>query len=269
MPTGIRILFGTANDANGNPVATWAGQIELVQQPEDYNAGTFVSTTAPATLNFSAVDFLGGATYPGQIDEATVEAGDYFTSSGHAPHRINQVSGTPPGVQSIQLDSALTQPLTPGTQYAIVRGPRRLPSEDIISFARPHSNLPPNIVIDNTTVQIPGSASTTTLCQNLPLRTLLDSSNPQGIQVAEIVFAPSGALVGQGTGAGQVFLWLRDPSLLGQKPPANGTQATVGAPLIVSIQIRTGLISVYPVATWAVPTDDPYAAAKAGHASGM
>ncbi len=40
LPTGIRILFGTGKDKNGNPVATFASQVELVQQPEDYTAGT-------------------------------------------------------------------------------------------------------------------------------------------------------------------------------------------------------------------------------------
>ena len=49
---------------------------------------------------------------------------------------------------------------------------------------------------------------------------------------------------------------------------------TSGAPLIVSIQVRTGFISVYPVAPWNTglpisPTNDPYAFAKDGRASGM
>ena len=127
-------------------------------------------------------------------------------------------------------------------------------SEDLIS-------LPPSIVIDNSPFgSLPG------LCQNLPLRTLIDSNNPhRQCPVAEIVFAPSGALIGQGTQADKVLLWLRDPS-----QPA----ATAGAPVLVSIQVRTGLISVYPVAPWnggpiVVPNNDPYSFAKDGHASGM
>ncbi len=145
--------------------------------------------------------------------------------------------------------------MSPGAQYAIVRGPRRLASEDLIS-------LPPSIVIDNSPFgSLPG------LCQNLPLRTLIDVQQPapRTFQVAEIVFAPSGALIGQGTQADKVLLWLRDPS-----QPA----ATAGAPVLVSIQVRTGLISVYPVAPWnggpiVVPNNDPYAFAKDGRASGM
>ena len=273
LPTGIRILFPLGANLKVNAVGTpvQASQIVLIQQPEDYNAGLCqgVPTASPPlnTLQFTGVDFLGGAAYPGQIDEATVEAGDYFYSPGAlpaAPHRISAVSGNPPGVQSITLDSPITS-MTAGMQYAIIRGPRRLPSEDVITLGA-LINGTASMVIDDSTVTIPGSAATTNLCQNLPLRLLVDSNNPNGVQVAEIVFAPSGALIGQGTSADKVLLWLRDPS---QPQPSNGTQATVGAPLIVSIQIRTGLISVYPVAAWTVPTDDPYAFAKDGRASGM
>ena len=44
VPTGIRLLFGT----NGLP-PTQCGQIELVQQPEDYNAGQCHGTATPTT----------------------------------------------------------------------------------------------------------------------------------------------------------------------------------------------------------------------------
>ncbi len=250
VPTGIRILLG-----NNVPNPNWAGQIQLVQQPEDYNAGQCQAAAIGATsLSFSGVDFLGGAQYPGEIDEATVEAGDYFTAPTHNPHLITAVTGAPPN-GTIQFQpgggSPLANQMIQGMQYAIVRGPRRLPSEDIIQ-------LPPSIVIDNTTFGgIP-------LCQNLPFRTLTDSNNPNGVPVAEIVFAPSGALIGQGTQTNKVLLWLRDPS---QADPRSG------APVLVCIQVRTGFISVYPVAPWnggAISAgNDPYAFAEDGRASGM
>ena len=56
-------------------------QLELIQQPEDYNAGSveLAGTVATVTpLTFASVDFQGGAAYPGEIDESTVQAGDYF-----------------------------------------------------------------------------------------------------------------------------------------------------------------------------------------------
>ena len=61
--------------------------------------------------------------------------------------------------------------------------------------------------------------------------------------------------MGQGTGADKIYLWLRDPSL-----PVTG-----GAPLIMSVQIRTGFIGVFPVA----PGADPYAFARDPRASGL
>jgi prepilin-type N-terminal cleavage/methylation domain-containing protein len=263
LPTGIRILFANATDKNGNP-AVWASQVQLVQQPEDYTAGLILSTTqiAPFTVSFvpGSVDFQGGAAYVGQIDEAPVQAGDYFTTQASiTPHRINSVGVDAAGNPAIFLDSA-PPVLPPGTAYAIVRGPRRLPSEDVIQ-------LPPSIVVDDSVYPQPPGPTSIQLCQNLPQRTLVDST--QTMQVAEIVFAPSGAVIGQGTGADKVLLWLRDPGL---------AAPTGGAPLVVSVQIRTGLISVYPVAAWnstlpfnsiAPPYNDPYQYARDGRASGM
>lgn len=260
VPTGIRILFAPGKDAKGNPVV-WASQLQLVQQPEDYNAGQLMGSAAPIPANSpltfttgpAGVDFQGGAAYPGQIDESTVQAGDYFTLAGvPIPHRINKIDPSLPG--TIYLDSPLA-PFAAGTPYAIIRAPRRLPSEDVIQ-------LPPSVVIDDST-----TASGWTLCQNLPQRSLIDMNNPApGQSVAEIVFAPSGAVVGQGTGADKVLLWLRDP---------NQPAPTAGAPLLLSVQIRTGLIGVYPVApaNLAQPivlgSNDPYSFVKDPRASGL
>ncbi len=251
VPTGIRILFGT----NGLP-PTQANQLQLIQQPEDYNAGLCQGSAMPTnTLTFTGVDFQGGAAYMGEIDEATIQIGDYFTLSGIAtPHRINAIAGVVGGPQTITMDSATAQAVAAGAPYAIIRAPRRLPSEDVIQ-------LPPSVVIDDST-----TAGGWPLCQNLPQRLLIDSMNPNGVPVAEIVFAPSGAVVGQGTGADKVLLWLRDPT-----QPA----ATAGAPLLLSVQIRTGLIGVYPVtpANLAQPivlgNNDPYALVKDPRASGL
>ena len=113
---------------------------------------------------------------------------------------------------------------------------------------------------------MPGTAGTT-FSQNRPF-----SSTGNGA-AREIVFAPSGAIVGQGTGADKIYLWLRDPNPK-LTPVAN--QPLPGAPLILSIQIRTGLIGVYPVAPWIVGTpiniaagNDPYAYVRDPRSSGL
>ncbi len=257
LPTGIRLVFGT----NGLP-ATQCGQIVLVQQPEDYNLGQISSATTgpPWQISFTQVDFMGGADYAGQstlTSESTVEAGDYFTMPGQPPHRINSVlqTSTPPN-GTIQLDSPLATNLLAGTGYAIVRGPRRVPSEDIIT-------LPANMVIENMAF----GPYTTGLCQNLPMRTLVDSKTGAPTQVAEIIFSSAGPLTGQGASYDEVLLWLRDPS-----PNTPPLTPRVGAPQIISIQVRTGIIGVYTVGPWnggAVgPGNDPFVYARDPRASG-
>ena len=225
---GVRILFTSApvppypvfpfpnppyspaqpplTDSQGNP--SFGTQLELIQQPEDYNAGQWTSinstptpigavTYPPGTvLGFSAVDFQGGAAYAGEIDESTVQAGDYFVVQGTTvPHQITQV------VSPTQIVLASSAGTTSNIPYAIVRAPRRLPSEDIIQ-------MPSNMIIDNSAV--PGNAGFN-YCSNIPQRGLIDSSHPSpGVPVSEILFAPSGAVVGQGTQADKIYLWLRD-----------------------------------------------------------
>src|SRR5665213_233578 len=248
--TGVRIIFTSGTDVKGNPF-NFGTQLQLIQEPGSYNAGTWKTGTGTNTttdsLGFTNVDFLGGAAYAGEIDESTVQAGDYFVAGGTTtPHRINLVIDA----THLRLDSAASPaPGGPGSSYNIYRAPRRLPSEDVIQ-------MPSNIVIDNSPV--PGG-NPPTYCQNIPTRTLTDGKTSS--QVSEIVFAPSGAVTGQGTGADKVYLWLRDSSL--KLRPVAGSPAP-GAPLILSVQIRTGLIGVYPVAPWVVgsSTSDPYAYVK-------
>jgi prepilin-type N-terminal cleavage/methylation domain-containing protein len=298
LPTGIRILFSYITDAKGNIFPTYASQIELIQQPEDYNFGQAVGgdgkTITPLQFDGSTgVDFQGGAQFIGEIDESTVQAGDYFVVDGsQTPHRINKVfldpvkkdkNGNP--YQDLTLDSALGSTIQQGQPYRIIRAPRKLPSEDAIQ-------LPPSIIIDAdywphwaaypTLPPAPPPPYSMPLCQNLPFRSLIDyppsapynGALPRTIPAAEIVFSPSGALVGQGTGADKVLLWLHDPQFPPPPKPQVVGSPLFGAPLIVSIQVRTGLISVYPVAPWdpklaPSATNDPYAFAKDGRASGM
>jgi prepilin-type N-terminal cleavage/methylation domain-containing protein len=239
-PTGIRILFAPATDTKGNAVV-WASQLQFIQQPEDYNAGWCQSDPTlpmndPKMVCFVGVDFLGGAAFLGEPDEATVQAGDYFTVAGTGVvHQITKVNIPPyplnpsnPFSGSVELASPVGAQLAPGTAYAIIRGPRKLPSEDLIS-------LPPSMVVD-------GGA-----CANVPIS--------MATNTAEILFAPSGGVVGQGTASNKVLLWLRDPA----QATANG-----GSPQILSIQIRTGSIGAFPVA----PAPNPYSFANDPRSSG-
>jgi prepilin-type N-terminal cleavage/methylation domain-containing protein len=262
LPTGVRIIFTSGTDVNGNSF-NFGTQLQLIQEPGPYNTGTWSSGTGTnaSPLGFSTnVDFQGGAAYAGEIDESTVQAGDYFVAGGTTtPHLITKVIDA---THLLLFSPASSAPPAAGSSYTIFRAPRRLPSEDTIQ-------MPSNIVIDNSAVPGAVVGSPPNYCQNIPTRGLIDSSHlAPGVPVSEIVFALSGAVVGQGTGADKVYLWLRDSSLK-LRPVANSVAP--GAPLLLSVQIRTGLIGVYPVAPWLVgsSTSDPYAFVKDPRSSGL
>jgi prepilin-type N-terminal cleavage/methylation domain-containing protein len=259
LPTGVRILFATPGlQPPQTPVPTEAGQLELIQQPEDYNAGVWTSGDGVSNpIVITGADFQGGASFAGQIDESTVQAGDYFVVAGTTlPHLITKV------VSSNSLMLASSAGTTTNIPYNIVRAPRRLPSEDVVQ-------LPSGIVIDNGPAAI--GVGGFTYCQNIPTRTLMDGQSTP-MTVAEILFSPAGAVVGQGTQADKIYLWLRDSNH--KLDPQSGAAQVPGAPLILAVQTRTGLIGVYPVAPWTVGTpisagNDPYANVRTPRSSGL
>jgi hypothetical protein len=119
------------------------------------------------------------------------------------------------------------------TNYRIFRQPRLLVGEDILQ-------LPPDMVIDIGTDPISGNL----LSRNVPQRN-------------EILFSPTGEVIGTGTNGGKVLLWVRDSTVANPYDPA--------ATAIVSIQTRTGLIAAQPVA----PGNDPYRFTRDGRSSGL
>jgi hypothetical protein len=89
---------------------------------------------------------------------------------------------------------------------------------------------------------------------NLPL-----SNPPVRSGNYEILFAPSGAVVGQGTGSGLICFWVRDLT-------ANiATDVFQGFPIIICVQPRTGFISSHQPAQGA----DLFLFARDGKSSGM
>ena len=79
---------------------------------------------------------------------------------------------------------------------------------------------------------------------------------PDG-QDGDLVFAPSGGIVTQGTQGDKIFLWV-----CAAAPAAN----TAGSPLIVTVQGRTGAVGSYPVG---VPPLGAYFYANDPRASGI
>ncbi len=240
-PTGIRFV-----GAPGQPIT----EMIYIQQADDYSGGRYVQ---PGPLfsfdpvrgylcNFQGpgVDFFGAAG-PSQPDLWTVQPGDYIEFfGGGLVHEISFVES--PTSLRVHRNSS-RPPFTPlaGTSnYRIIRQPRPVAGEAPLQ-------LPQNIVVDTR----PGRS------RDLPQRNNL----------MEILFAPGGGVVGQGTTTGgNIILWVRDvtkeDNVLPPVPPE-------GSPLLVSIHTRTGLVAVHPVNTAATTPNDYYLFTTDGRSSGL
>lgn len=215
QPTGIRLNF------SGN----YATQVVYVQQPDALTGGSCNSASAGTTVSFSGVDLVGPAASAGQADQALVQPGDYLgINGGGAAHMITSVTSS-----TVTLFSSVNA--FPSTvNYRILRQPRVLFGEEAM-------RLDGDMAIDGTK------------SVNIPMRTVGSTT------FNEVVFAPSGALVGQGTGSGKVVLWLFDNTQVHQPAP----------PALIFINARTGFIAECDVASGA----DPYLFTEDGRSSGL
>jgi prepilin-type N-terminal cleavage/methylation domain-containing protein len=228
LPTGVRFLIEQGV----------VKEMLYVQQVEDYTAGRFVALQQPFTdprgfvCNFQGVDFRG----PGLRDDApenwTVQAGDYLEFFGGG--LVREIWWVPDATRVYIPPTSTPPPQTPPTgtsSYRIIRQPRPVAGESPLT-------LPQNIVIDPRPIR----------SQDVPLRRVYfagqagsPTNNPRPArEFAEILFAPGGGVVGKGTTSREnIILWVRDVT--------KDDSPLESAPLLVSIHIRTGLISVHPV----------------------
>jgi hypothetical protein len=119
---------------------------------------------------------------------------------------------------------------TPTMNYRILRQPR-------ILIGEPPLQLPNNLAVDMTQPQFNSINATTS--QNI-----------------DILFSPSGAVVGANAGMGKIFLFIHDATQI----PLDTTKAA-----IVAVQCNTGFIGAYSVA----PGPDPLYYAEEGRSSGL
>jgi prepilin-type N-terminal cleavage/methylation domain-containing protein len=229
VPTGIRLQ----TDASG-----LYSQVLYVQQPDALSGAQLGGTcngtggTASATVTFTGVDFTGGGTVSGtgQVLQGLVQPGDYLQvatdSSGQPVHKVIGVSLSA-GTYTVTLATATLNVLGPTSSYSFYRQPRPLVGEEV-------KQLPGTVAINNA------------LSLNIP-------TNTTGSY--EIVFGPTGAVVGYGTTGGKIVLFLQDYA----------TDTNPGPPTLIAIQTRTGFIGAFPVA----PGANPYAFAEDGRSSGF
>jgi prepilin-type N-terminal cleavage/methylation domain-containing protein len=254
MPTGIRLI------PNGSGYVTTC---QYVQTPDALTVQPGVTSASPAVrrlsiipnplsqnqLNLAVLESPDGTVPPpysdftdGQSDPRlfAVQPGDYLEINGGG--LVKQISQVTSPTQ-LQLLYPLASPVTNVTQYRIIRRPRLLSGEQPL-------NLPDSICIDLST--------NATYAFPLQQDSLLPAANADGSY--DILFLPGGGLTNVAGSGAMVALWCRDLSLDGG--------ALAGAPEIICIQKRTGMIAAHPVDT-SNPNNDPYAFARDGRSSGL
>ena len=239
-PTGVRLSV-----VNGT---IYVNTVQYVQQPDDFigpytppNAiptCTYTAANASVTFTFPSGGSLWGTYTAAQVTQnpglSLVLSGDYLEFDGGGPvYPIASVSSStvvtlPPSL----LPASASYVNVP---FRIIRQPRVVLGEEPLL-------LPGNTLID--TSQSP----------NLPpVRTVYDTGS--AVTCYEILFGPSGAVVGPAASHDMIFLWLF-------------TQNNTAPPVLVTIRTRTGLIGVNPV-NQSPGATDAYSFARDGRASGM
>jgi hypothetical protein len=218
VPTGI-LLQRISQDQN-NPNYYYVRDIQYIQKPDDYAQGSVASSSGNEIL-FKQADFQS---------TNSVQPGDYLLLHGGEgiPTRIMNVRPT----SLVVLDPPL-QPVVPGS-YRILRQPRPLAGEQPLQ-------LPQDVVIDL-------SPNPAYMNQPKSLNTPLNG---------QILFSPSGRVVGQGTGNAPIALWLRDVTRDDPNQP--------GEQILMVIYPVTGQIAAHSVAQGT----DPYQFMKDGRSSGF
>ena len=246
VPTGVRLIQSSAVTLpTGGP---FVQQLLLIQQPDDFtgtsNGATLTVTGAgganPSILSQTVkFSFTGGGSFTGGFKTQTqylVQAGDFLevNGGGHV-HLIQTVSKSSLTLATAPDATCYVNEST--TNFRIIRRPRVLIGEQPV-------NINQDIAIDMSTTPTPLSANVTPD----PATGNLD-----------IVFAPGGGVLNQGSGSSSIYLYVRDITY--------GSNYLQGEPAIVSIHSRTGFISTHPVAV--PPATSIYKYCEDGQSDGM
>jgi len=225
-PTGLRFV----QDPN-NP--NFIREVFMIQTPDDFTGGTVLASNTQ-TVTVVGADFFGGFGAANVLDHP-VQVGDYLELNGGG--LLYTIMGVGQNTLTLSRNVVLTSP-TPN--YRVIRQPRRMQGEDSLTFTG-------NVAID------------LSLSQSLPVRTATATATPPTTEMYyEIVFAPSGGVVGKGTVASdKIILWVRDSTT---------PNATDHDPALVTIQVRTGFLGTYQVDT---TSGDPYSYARDPRAGGL
>jgi prepilin-type N-terminal cleavage/methylation domain-containing protein len=215
--------------------------------------GPPTSPTPPGPPQPAGPDFSSGVTNV-NADEWPVQSGDYLELYGggqvHAIVNIavyavpNPTYPNPPYPNQVYwgqltLASAPANPTssTGTNQSRIIRSPRVLRGEQDLQ-------MPASVAIDLSTNFLYGN--------QLPIDQLGN---------IDILFAPSGSVVGRAQTGPSIILWVRDVSK---------DQITDGDPTLVATYVRTGFIAAHPIDLFSVQNGgSPYTFTQDGRSSGL
>jgi prepilin-type N-terminal cleavage/methylation domain-containing protein len=227
-PYGLRLR----QDATGLVTS-----FQYIEQPFDWvgPVGSTVSSTATGnaiTITGTGVDFTGGGTSP-------IQAGDFFECNGGQICVITGVSGATTITAQMQPgDTTGMWTFTGSSDFRIVRQPQAMIGADMLA-------LPSGVAVNTT--------ANTTFPSALP------PTDAQGN--INILFAPNGSVITPGLSGRDIRLWVVDTN----QPGFSASASTfTGTPLIVTVAIRTGLISVQSVG----PSGSEYKFVQDGKSSG-
>jgi hypothetical protein len=268
---GIRLLPGATH-------SQWVTEAQYIVQPEDFTGGMLTTLNPPLVptpdlykLVFAfpvGTDLYGGS--PSDPTLWTVQPGDYIELFGSGlVRRVKNILAA----NVLELVSPVPYPIyTPTGNYRIIRRPRPLEGADKLT-------LPTDIAIDLFT-NLDGAPPAAPVLDppitgvpvgyNNPIVPVID---PSGNLVGwDILFAPSGRIIGDQAASSSVILWVRDVTL----PIYDaGTQGIVGTPTLVTIYTRSGLTAAHPVdestglTPGSAPLPQPYNFTRDGRSSGL
>jgi prepilin-type N-terminal cleavage/methylation domain-containing protein len=263
LATGIRFV-----QTEGDAPLTFS-QVQYIQQPDPLSGGWWtaagpvggvLSSAGLGTVTFANVDFtLGGL----PLNQWLVQPGDYLEIRDGGVYQIGAVTG--PNTLTLayaatagSYDASLTIAAPGTTNYRILRQPRILIGEEPLS-------LPNNYAVDMRIIPGPIPLTPPGILPNtiIPNNTTIPWSNvlvgPSGNY--EILFSPSGAVVGSNAGNGTIFLTVYDMTM----NPFD--MNNVG---IIGVQCRTGFMGAYSAPAGAgLLGYNPFYLAQIGRESGM
>lgn len=238
-PYGVRLIKDNPNDP-ASPVRA----LQYIRRPDNFSGGQVEVVLDPMSnvysrVNYTGVDPTGGFT---NAADYPVLPGDYIQIGGQSEplKQITGVTKTGPTQGYFTVAVAYGSAISPTSTYQIIRGPRPVPGEEAIA-------LPDDVIIDFTVVGTqPRSRMTADVLNLTP-----------PVSNYDILFSPSGQVLGPAGADGKIILWVREDSPEG----LNSDQQS-----LIVIFTRSGMIAAYPVD---LSGTDPYAFTRDPRATGL